>query len=55
MDNAINQEIKIFTHQIFNENVKFTAGDFFVLNFTLIFAVIGGISTYLIILIQFSE
>lgn len=47
--------LEIFSIQIIAEDVKFTAADFFTLNKTLIFSITGGICTYLIILIQFTN
>lgn len=41
--------------QIMFGDAKFTTADFFTLNKTLIFSIIGGIFTYLIILIQFTN
>ncbi|KAJ3637021.1 hypothetical protein MTP99_000510 [Tenebrio molitor] len=45
-------EIEMFSLQIANEKVEFSAAGFFPINYTLIFSIIGGVTTYIIILIQ---
>lgn len=71
-DDDVKDQIEMFSLQIANENLHFTAAGFFPVDYTLIFSVseadffsnlsnfsfpqiIGGITTYLIILIQFSS
>lgn len=41
--------------QILNSDVQLTAADFAVINVKLMFTIIGTITTYLVILIQFSS
>ncbi|KAJ3637018.1 hypothetical protein MTP99_000509 [Tenebrio molitor] len=47
-------EIKMFSLQIANNRVEFSAAGFFPINYTLIFSIIGGVTTYIVILIQLS-
>ncbi|KAJ3647886.1 hypothetical protein Zmor_019735 [Zophobas morio] len=47
-------EIEMFSLQIANEQVEFNAAGFFPINYTLVFSIIGGVTTYIIILIQLS-
>lgn len=47
--------VELFSMQILFDDAKFTAADFFTLNRTVVFSIIGGIFTYLIILIQFTN
>lgn len=71
-DMDVKDQIEMFSLQIVNEKLEFTAAGFFTINYGLLFSVIfikkrrvikiniiisqiiGGITTYLIILIQFS-
>ncbi|KAJ3637025.1 hypothetical protein MTP99_000513 [Tenebrio molitor] len=46
--------IEMFSLQITNSRVEFTAAGFFPINYTLVFSIIGGVATYIIILIQVS-
>ncbi|RZB39709.1 gustatory receptor Gr64 [Asbolus verrucosus] len=48
-DRDIIDEIEMFSLQILNENVEFSAAGFFPINYTLI---TGGVTTYIIMLIQ---
>ncbi|KAJ3647481.1 hypothetical protein Zmor_019358 [Zophobas morio] len=54
-DCDIRDEIEMFSLQIANEEVEFNAAGFFSINYTLIFSIIGGVTTYIIILIQLSN
>ncbi|XP_063908532.1 putative gustatory receptor 28b [Zophobas morio] len=47
-------EIEMFSLQMANEEVEFSAAGFFPVNYTLVFSIIGGVTTYIIILIQLS-
>ncbi|XP_039282305.1 putative gustatory receptor 28b isoform X1 [Nilaparvata lugens] len=47
------KELMIFSQQILHQKITFTAAGFFVIDFTLINNVIGAVTTYLVILIQF--
>ncbi|XP_065162094.1 putative gustatory receptor 2a [Atheta coriaria] len=51
---SIQDQIKTFSLQVLHQNIEFSAGDFFTINFTLIFAIICAFTNYLIILMQFS-
>ncbi|RZC39711.1 7tm 7 domain containing protein [Asbolus verrucosus] len=53
-DRDILAEIKMFSLQIANERAEFSAAGFFPINYTLVFSIIGGVTTYIIILIQLS-
>ncbi|XP_065163224.1 putative gustatory receptor 28b, partial [Atheta coriaria] len=49
----INSELMTFSLQISNLRKEFTAADFFIVNYTLLFKIVGALVTYLIILMQF--
>ncbi|XP_008195702.2 putative gustatory receptor 28b [Tribolium castaneum] len=51
-DHDIRDEIEMFSLQIANEQVEFNAAGFFAINYTLVFSILGGVTTYIIILIQ---
>ncbi|XP_044265397.1 putative gustatory receptor 28b [Tribolium madens] len=51
-DHDIRDEIEMFSLQIANEQVEFNAAGFFPINYTLVFSILGGVTTYIIILIQ---
>ncbi|XP_068896152.1 gustatory receptor for bitter taste 66a-like [Tenebrio molitor] len=51
-DTDIVDEIEMFSLQIANHNVEFNAAGFFPINYALIFSIIGGVTTYIIILIK---
>ncbi|XP_068895044.1 putative gustatory receptor 28b [Tenebrio molitor] len=53
-DHDTRDEMEMFSLQIANEEVEFNAAGFFPINFTLLFSIIGGVTTYMIILIQLS-
>nr|AWT23295.1 GR2 [Hycleus cichorii] len=53
-DPEIRDEIEMFSLQIINEQVEFNAAGFFPIDYTLVFSIIGGVTTYIIILIQLS-
>ncbi|KAJ3637026.1 hypothetical protein MTP99_000514 [Tenebrio molitor] len=46
--------IEMFSLQITNSRVEFSTAGFFPINYTLVFSIIGGVTTYIIILIQVS-
>ncbi|XP_065211431.1 gustatory receptor for bitter taste 66a-like [Planococcus citri] len=49
----LNKFLKIFSRQIYDDKIEFSACGFFPLDFTLIYQVISSSSMYLIILLQF--
>nr|CAD7576560.1 unnamed protein product [Timema californicum] len=49
----LDEEIELFLLQLLHRKVKFTAYDFFPLDFTLVYSFVGAVTTYLVILIQF--
>ncbi|XP_045482799.1 putative gustatory receptor 28b [Harmonia axyridis] len=51
-DFDIRDEIEMFSLQISNETIEFTAAGFFPIDYSLLFSIIGGVTTYIIILIQ---
>ncbi|KAJ3637022.1 hypothetical protein MTP99_000510 [Tenebrio molitor] len=51
-DSKIIEEIEMFSLQMANQQVEFSAAGFFPINYTLVFSIIGGVTTYIIILIQ---
>ncbi|RZB39733.1 7tm 7 domain containing protein [Asbolus verrucosus] len=53
-DRDVLVEIEMFSLQIANERAEFSAAGFFAINYTLVFSIIGGVTTYIIILIQLS-
>ncbi|KAK4883028.1 hypothetical protein RN001_006347 [Aquatica leii] len=53
LDENLNLEIFFFSLQLLHQNVEFNACRCFVINETLLFAIAGAITTYLIIIIQF--
>ncbi|KDR24352.1 hypothetical protein L798_04300, partial [Zootermopsis nevadensis] len=52
-DLVLREEIQQFSLQLLHEKVKFTACGFFPLDFTLLYSIVGAVTTYLVILIQF--
>ncbi|KAJ9599140.1 hypothetical protein L9F63_010408, partial [Diploptera punctata] len=46
-------ELQLFSLQLLHRKVQFTACGFFPLDFTLLYSIIGAVTTYLVILIQF--
>ncbi|XP_044746570.1 putative gustatory receptor 2a [Coccinella septempunctata] len=51
-DFDMRDEIEMFSLQIANENIEFSSGGFFPIDYSLLFSIIGGVTTYIIILIQ---
>ncbi|KAK4882102.1 hypothetical protein RN001_005421 [Aquatica leii] len=49
----IKDEINFLSLQILHQNVHFTAAGFFTLDYALIHSIVGAVTTYLIIIIQF--
>ncbi|KAJ9599233.1 hypothetical protein L9F63_010317 [Diploptera punctata] len=52
-DPEIREELQLFSLQLLHRKVQFTACGFFPLDFTLLYSIIGAVTTYLVILIQF--
>ncbi|KAJ3637014.1 hypothetical protein MTP99_000509 [Tenebrio molitor] len=48
-------EIEMFSLQIANARVEFTAADFFAINYALLVSIIGAVLSYIIILIQVAD
>ncbi|GJQ74258.1 hypothetical protein Trydic_g19159 [Trypoxylus dichotomus] len=51
----IKSQIDYFSLQILHQNLTFTACGFFIMDYTLIYAIVGAITTYLIIVIQLEK
>ncbi|KAJ9599870.1 hypothetical protein L9F63_009817, partial [Diploptera punctata] len=49
---GISAEIQLFLQQAINRKVRFTAFDFFTVNFKLMSSIVGGITTLLVMLVQ---
>ncbi|KAJ9599118.1 hypothetical protein L9F63_010386, partial [Diploptera punctata] len=45
--------LQIFSLQLLHQNIEFTVCGFFPINFSFIYSIIGTITTYVVILIQF--
>ncbi|XP_023704213.2 putative gustatory receptor 28a [Cryptotermes secundus] len=52
-DSGLREELRLFSLQLLHRKVKFTACGFFPLDFTLLYSIVGAVTTYLVILIQF--
>ncbi|XP_069698463.1 putative gustatory receptor 28a [Periplaneta americana] len=52
-DSDIREELRLFSLQLLHRKVQFTACGFFPLDFTLLYSIVGAVTTYLVILIQF--
>ncbi|XP_031333654.1 putative gustatory receptor 28b isoform X2 [Photinus pyralis] len=52
-DDAIKEEVNFMSLQILHQNLHFTAAGFFTLDYTLIHSIVGAVTTYMIIIIQF--
>ncbi|XP_021920102.1 putative gustatory receptor 28a isoform X3 [Zootermopsis nevadensis] len=52
-DPGVKEELQLFSLQLLHRKVQFTACGFFPLDFTLLYSIIGAVTTYLVILIQF--
>jgi hypothetical protein len=48
-------ELQLFSHQLFQRKVKFTAFGFLHLDYSLLFTIIGGATTYLVIVTQYGK
>jgi hypothetical protein len=46
-------EVQLFLQQVINRKVKFTAWDFFTINYTVLGSIVGAITTLLAILVLF--
>jgi hypothetical protein len=46
-------EVQIFLQQVINRKVRFTAWDFFTINYTVLGSIVGAITTLLVILVPF--
>ncbi|KYB28953.1 gustatory receptor for bitter taste 66a-like [Tribolium castaneum] len=53
-DRDLTDEIEMFSLQVANGDIEFSAAQFFPIDHTLLFSIIGGVTTYIIILIQLS-
>jgi hypothetical protein len=49
---GIAAEIQLFLHQVRDRKPKFTAWDFFAINYGFLGSTVGAIATYLVILVQ---
>jgi hypothetical protein len=45
-------EIQLFLHQVRDRKPKFTAWDFFTINYRLLGSIVGAVATFLVILVQ---
>ncbi|KAJ9599792.1 hypothetical protein L9F63_026359, partial [Diploptera punctata] len=52
-DVEIREELELFSLQISHQKIRFTACGFFPLDFTLLYSIIGAVTTYVVILVQF--
>ncbi|XP_023709129.2 putative gustatory receptor 28b [Cryptotermes secundus] len=52
-DLVLREELQEFSLQLLHRKVKFTACGFFPLDYTLFYSIVGAVTTYLVILIQF--
>ncbi|XP_069677283.1 putative gustatory receptor 28b [Periplaneta americana] len=52
-DPEVREELQLFSLQLLHRKVQFTACGFFPLDFTLLYSIVGAVTTYLVILIQF--
>lgn len=48
-------QLDLIALQLFHQKIEFTANGFFTIDMTLIYAVIGAVTTYLVILLQFNN
>ena len=48
-------ELKLFSHQLMQRKVKFNAFGFLILDYSLLFTIIGGVTTYLVIAMQYKK
>jgi hypothetical protein len=46
------EEVQLLLQQVSNRKVKFTAWDFFTINYTTLGSIVGGITTLLVIFVQ---
>ncbi|KAJ9591819.1 hypothetical protein L9F63_001636 [Diploptera punctata] len=51
----VREELELFSMQLLHSKVRFTACGFFPLDFTLLYSIVGAVTTYLVILIQFQQ
>ncbi|EEB13498.1 Gustatory receptor PhGr6 [Pediculus humanus corporis] len=54
-DVDVKEEIEIFSLQLLHRKVEFNACGFFKLDFTLLYSMVGAVTTYIIILMQFQD
>ncbi|KAJ9583545.1 hypothetical protein L9F63_022108 [Diploptera punctata] len=54
-DSSVKEELEEFSLQLLQRKVQFTACGLFPLDFTLLCSIIGAVTTYLVILIQFQD
>ncbi|KAJ9599119.1 hypothetical protein L9F63_010387, partial [Diploptera punctata] len=55
INEKIREELELFSLQLLHQKVQFTACGFFPLDFTLLYSVVGAVTTYLVILLQFQQ
>jgi len=48
-------EIQLFFQQVINRKVKFTAWDFFTINYTILGPIVGAITTLFVTMVQFQN
>ncbi|KAJ9583546.1 hypothetical protein L9F63_022109, partial [Diploptera punctata] len=46
-------QLELFSLQLLHQKIQFTACGFFPLDFTLLYSIVGAVTTYLVILVQF--
>jgi hypothetical protein len=46
------EEVKMFLQQVSNRKVKFTAWDYFTINYTTLGSIVGAITTFVVIFVQ---
>ncbi|XP_021942396.1 uncharacterized protein LOC110841299 [Zootermopsis nevadensis] len=54
-DVDVKKELELFSLQLVHRKVEFTACGFFPINFSLLYSIVGAVTTYLVILIQFHK
>ena len=53
IDSLTQLELRLFSQQIFQQKIKFTASGFLNIDYYLLLTIIGGVTTYLIIAVQY--
>jgi hypothetical protein len=49
------EQLKLFSHQISNDKIEFSAAGFFIINLSLLCTFTASVTTYIVILIQFKS